>query len=1544
MLLRWWSSLFGRMVTPVSLRRRRREPSTGSAMLLETRELLTVSVSDAVLGEPATGQAQMMFTLTRTGDLSQPLGVGYQTQDGTAVAGVDYVAQSGVAQFAVNSATTQVSVPILSDGNFDPGETFALQLTGLVDVPPAFQPASSFGVDTGPTSIAVADFNGDGKQDLLVGHVLFNAVSVLLNTTPVGGTTASFSAKQDQLISGRPDAVAAGDLNGDGKPDLAVATAYGGDVAVLLNATATGSSTVSFPDGARFPIASGPAKLELVDMNADGKLDLVSIGNSNNIAVRVNTTPLGSLTFSFAATQVFVGPTSGPKSLTVSDFNGDGKPDVASSSQYGQMVSVLLNSTVAGSGTVTFQPKLDLPEGNLAHHADSGDLNGDGKPDLVVSSFNDYDVSVFTNTTPTAATTPSFATRIRLSTSKRPEGVLLSDVTDDGKLDIIVANFKENGNTILVFRNTTATVGGTPTFAPFVSFVVGSLPNWVSDGDFNGDGHVDLAVSNNTGNSVSVLLSRVEVLGDATAIGSISERPILANLGPAVTYVAGSAPVILADSVTAADGENNFANSSLSVQVTNGALTDRLSIVSGNGVTAANGQVSVGGVAVGSYSGGTGTTALSIQFNNLAAQADVQAVLRQIGFSSDAPNPTLLNRNVQFVLTDGTNAVSDAASKTCKVSSVPSITNLGGDVEWTLGAAPAILAGNAVANDGGNNFANSQLSVQLTNGEATDQLSIVPGSGVTLDGSDVSVNGTLVGSFAGGDGTTALVVTFGNAAKQGQVQAVLRRIGFSSTTEVPTLFDRNAQFILTDGKSFASAPVSKTCSVSNAPSITGLGGTVTWSVGNVPAIVAGQAVPHDGGDNFANSSLSVQLTNGSGTDRLSIVAGNGVTLDSGDVSVDGTVVGTFGGGAGTTALVIQFNNSAMQLSVQAVLRQIGFSSVSVAPGTFNRSARFVLTDGTNAASQPVSKFCNVANQPAIVNLGADVVWTAGSAPAILAQSAIPYDGGGNFANSQLSIQLTNGAGTDQLTVVPGGGVMVNGSSLSVNGAVVGSFSGGAGTTALVLTFGNTATQGQVQSVLRRIGFSSTSTGPALFDRNVEFILTDGTNAASAPVAKTCSVSSAPAIVNLGGLVTWTVGTAPAIVANQAVPHDGGNDFANSALSAQLTNGSSTDRLSIVPGNGVTTANGEVSVGGVVMGMFGGGSGTTALAIQFNNSATQAAVQAVLRQIGFSSVSLTPGTFNRAAQFVLTDGTNLASAPASKTCKVSNTPAIANLGGNVNWLAGSAPVLLATQAVPGDGGNNFANSQLSVQMTNGEGTDLLSIVPGSGVTLNGSDVSLNGATVGSFAGGAGTTALVVTFGNAATQGQVQAVLRRIGFSSTSTGPSLFGRNVQFILVDGTNAASTPVAKTASVYPAPAISNLGNNVGWTIGGPPVIVAGQAIANDGGGDFANSKLSVRLTNGEAADRLIIVDGNGVTAADGSVSYGDDVVATYSGGDGQTALVIEFNFLATQESVQAVLRQIGFYSTSATPSLFDRNVQFTPTDGTNVVGLPVSKKIILS
>ena len=500
-----------------------------------------ISVSDNTITVTGSGSSTLNFAVSRTGDTSEAAYLSYQTADGTALAGTDYTAASGTLLIPAGSGSETIPVTIAGSSSNPPDKTFLLNLLGATGPTPSF-PASpdNFAADTFPRSVAVADFNTDGTPDLVVANQGVNHdVSVLLNTTTTGATTSTFSTTQITLPVGTiPYSVAVGDFNADGKPDLAVTDYNGGLVWVLLNTTASGAATPSYAAAVSFTVGTHPESVAVGDFNADGKPDLVvanfggGVGAIMGVSVLLNTTAASAVTPTFATAANFAAG-SGPISVAVGDFNGDSNPDLAVADNGGG-VSVLLNTTAASAATPSYAAAVNFAAGAAPFAVAVGDFNGDGKLDLAVASYSG-ELSVLLNTAAASAITPSYAAAVNFTAGTNPQSVAVGDFNGDGKPDLAVAN---NGSSnVSVLLNTTTVGAATPSYATAVNFAAGSGPFSVAVGDFNSDSKSDLAVANQTSNNVSVLLNSQY----AVTVGSAATGTIHYNVPLAIVVIAGGA-------------------------------------------------------------------------------------------------------------------------------------------------------------------------------------------------------------------------------------------------------------------------------------------------------------------------------------------------------------------------------------------------------------------------------------------------------------------------------------------------------------------------------------------------------------------------------------------------------------------------------------------------------------------------------------------------------------------------------------------------------------------------------------------------------------------------------------------------------------------------------------------------------------------------------------------------------------------------------------------------------------------------------------------
>jgi hypothetical protein len=404
----------------------------------------------------------------------------------------------------------------------------AVSLTGSVSVllnngAGGFLPAGNYAVPSGSHSVAVADFNGDGHPDLVVNH------SLLLNNGD--GTFGPATA-----LAANGEIVADGDFNGDGKADLASAVPTGPGAESGLISLGNGDGTFQAPLG--FALDSGrPMAIAVEDLNGDGKPDLAVTNNKDSSSrfgpVDVQGTVsvlLGNGDGSFRpAVNSPVG--FGPTSVVAADVNDDGRPDLVVGNGDSETATVL-----PGRGDGSFAAAttyfLGTTAGTGLGVVAEGDFNGDGRPDLAAT---DLGPAFQTNGTVSVVLNRGDGTFLAPVKGAPPPGVTWSqqataEFNGDGIADLAVLAAPGQVNVELGF--------GDGSFGAVTALAAGPAATSLAAGDFNGDGLPDLAV---TSSSIDPGLATVLLNSSgwdysqyAGAVGFRISTPAMAAAGTAV--------------------------------------------------------------------------------------------------------------------------------------------------------------------------------------------------------------------------------------------------------------------------------------------------------------------------------------------------------------------------------------------------------------------------------------------------------------------------------------------------------------------------------------------------------------------------------------------------------------------------------------------------------------------------------------------------------------------------------------------------------------------------------------------------------------------------------------------------------------------------------------------------------------------------------------------------------------------------------------------------------------------------------------------------
>lgn len=399
------------------------------------------------------------------------------------------------------------------------GEHFMLSYGGDQGIVSSdFDTQFDFAAKEGLYDVTISDLDGDGRNDIIGANSESNIATIYRNLS----TPGNISMAPQNLNLGVPGLnVAAGDLNGDGKPEVVFSEGNDGEkLIVLINNSTPGN--LSFSLQSLSLNGSSTKRVVIKDMDLDGKPDLiVSDQASNRISIVKNTSSGGNLSFSTDIIELTVANAASTAGLDVVDLNGDGKPEIITSQFLTEGGGFYIATNQSSPGSFSFSNFTQYNTSGTFVNLKVGDINRDNKPDIVATLFSGS-VAVFSNETSSVGAAPQFGSAQYLSTDHRPWGLDFGDMDGDGNIDIVVSTIGDDIS-INVLNND----GSSGLNFPKVSVPVTYINRNIRIADIDGDSKPDIIFASVDDANNSIPSSNISILRNNRCI-----TPVIIPEGP----------------------------------------------------------------------------------------------------------------------------------------------------------------------------------------------------------------------------------------------------------------------------------------------------------------------------------------------------------------------------------------------------------------------------------------------------------------------------------------------------------------------------------------------------------------------------------------------------------------------------------------------------------------------------------------------------------------------------------------------------------------------------------------------------------------------------------------------------------------------------------------------------------------------------------------------------------------------------------------------------------------------------------------------------
>ncbi len=310
-------------------------------------------------------------------------------------------------------------------------------------------------------------------------------------------TSTLFSGSSNTFLNPSNINFDLGDLNNDGFPDLIVANAAtsGTNNTVLINSGI--KSNINIQNSTVFTSTSIVNFSGIADLDGDGVKDLAYVAGTNILGIYRNNGIANILNVPVSLTTLANASTM----LAFADINKDGKIDIITAG--GTSVSIFINNNSPGNILASSFTRTDIISQPAMTALLLEDLDGDFYSDIILTNSASGNIRILKNTS--TSSTISFATGVNFTTSTNPRFVTCTDINKDGKPDLAVVC--GTSNMLNLFENSTinSTINSSSFSARVDISLTSGTPNCIAVGDIDGDGNVDLAVTNSGSNNISIL-------------------------------------------------------------------------------------------------------------------------------------------------------------------------------------------------------------------------------------------------------------------------------------------------------------------------------------------------------------------------------------------------------------------------------------------------------------------------------------------------------------------------------------------------------------------------------------------------------------------------------------------------------------------------------------------------------------------------------------------------------------------------------------------------------------------------------------------------------------------------------------------------------------------------------------------------------------------------------------------------------------------------------------------------------------------------------